>query len=123
MEAYFIHVRIRGPLPLPLRYQEHRDVLFVSPNARLAGLSGMAQLESPELAQKFLSLIYPKFQKRYGANIELEIGIGSCKREKEMALVRQHSELVKARIVERNTSSNKAPRVRAADNLLQGRRP
>lgn len=119
MEAYFIHVRFRSSVPLPLRYQEHKDELFVSPNARLAGLSGMAQLESRDLAEQFVGLIYPIFHKRYGSDVAFEIGSGRCNREKEVALVKSHSEIVRARIEESNTASNKTPRARSAKTSPQ----
>lgn len=71
--TYFtIGIAMSGPAPAHLNYQDHKNELYLSANGALSGPK-QCQLDSKELAEKFLEAYMPRLQKRYGSDVRAEV--------------------------------------------------
>jgi len=70
--CYSIAISMSGPAPAHLGYQEDKNELYLSANGALSGPK-QCQLDTKELAEKFLEAYMPRLQKRYGANVLAEV--------------------------------------------------
>jgi hypothetical protein len=76
--TYFtIGISMSGPAPAHLNYQDHKNELYLSANGALSGPK-QCQLDSKELAEKFLEAYMPRLQKRYGADVRAEVFKGEA---------------------------------------------
>ncbi len=64
IDYWSIAITVNKPFD-SLVIQQMRDEMWVSPNVRLAGLSGMAHIKSEDLAVCYLYACKPVFDKRY----------------------------------------------------------
>jgi len=81
-----------------------KDGCFVSPHTKLAGWGKHVVLSTEEIANDFLTAIYPVMRKRHGDSVELIL-------EKSARLKNgmTDDEIVQARIRTRNFAPNVAP--------------
>lgn len=108
---YSIKLVITGDAPITLFVQQEHDELFISAHGRLCGLDRMAYLDSSDLATEFMQAYLPRFKKRYGQDVSIEIiqfsYIGQGTRIKNR--IKQDSELARKRIETGVLASNQRP--------------
>lgn len=110
--TYFaIKLVITGDAPITLFAQQEHDELFISAHGRLCGLYKMAHLDSAELAKEFMEAYLPRFRKRYGQDVSINLVqcsyVGQCKRTKER--IKLDSEIARKRIDTGILASNQIP--------------
>jgi hypothetical protein len=70
--CYSIAVSMSKPAPVHLGYQEDKHEMYLSANGALSGPK-QCQLDTRELAEKFLEAYMPRLQKRYGADVQADV--------------------------------------------------
>lgn len=96
--------------PNSIDVQVQKDELFLGPHVRLSGLSGMALLESEELAREFAEACAPVIQKRYGPGSSIEVVRCEASAHPSIATkIQRDSEIVRKRLATNNLAPNKAP--------------
>lgn len=108
---YSIKLLITGNAPVTLFVQQEHDELFISAHGRLCGLDKMVHLDSSELAEKFRYAYIPRFQKRYGKDVFVEIiECGYQRNDKRtMNQITKDSELARKRLETGVLASNQQP--------------
>jgi hypothetical protein len=107
---YGLHVVIPNA-PSNLFVQQEKGELFLTAKCRLSDVGKSACLDSPTLAEEFLSALMPRLQKRYGPEVKVEIcravNFGTHKQLAER--IKSDSSLVRARIKTGILASNRKP--------------
>jgi hypothetical protein len=107
-EWYEIQATIFERPPGNVFLQHQKVEMVVGPHTRPAGFQGGAMIESKELAETFAEAIKPIFKKRYGESTELSVVLCSgFLREKDLAKIKSHSDIIKARLATNNFVPNK----------------
>jgi len=108
---YSIKLLITGTAPITLFVQQEHDELFISAHGRLCGLDKMVHLDSSELAEQFRDAYMPRFQKRYGKDVSVEvIECGYQRNDKRtMKQIDKDSELARKRLETGVLASNQQP--------------
>lgn len=91
-----------------LTLQQMRDEMYLSPSVKLAGMNGMAHIESQDLAYKFLDGCRPVLDARYKSGYE--VAVQECCGSKHKSLlerIENDSSVVKARVETKNFVSNR----------------
>ena len=108
---YSIKLVISGDAPVTLFAQQERNELFISAHGRLCGLNKMAHLDTSELASEFMEAYLPRFRKRYGQDVSIDIVqcsyTGQVKRTQSR--IKQNSEIARKRIETGVLASNQTP--------------
>jgi len=86
--------------------QQMRDEMHLSPNVKLSGMSGMAHIETQQLANEFLNACRPVLDKRYKFGYEATIKKNGGSDHKSL---RNQIQRDSAIILERLRTSNLAP--------------
>lgn len=110
--TYFaIKLVITGDAPITLFAQQEHDELYISAHGRLCGLDRMAHLDSEELAKEFMEAYLPRFRKRYGQDVSINIIVCSYvgKDKRTQQRIKQDSELARKRIDTGILASNQVP--------------
>lgn len=91
-----------------LELQQMRDELWLGPNLRLAGMTGMAHIETEELAQQFLDACLPIFNKRYkdGYTVRL-VPNGGHDHKSLRGRIDRDSTIIRIRLATGNFAPNK----------------
>ena len=108
-EKYYV-LRIMFPTP-PAGFNVHPadGSVAISPNLRMSTIKE-ARLESKELAEKFLEACLPIFKNRYGKDIHVFISeVFFSPQKRFFDRIAKDSELVKARLAEREFSPTWKP--------------
>lgn len=105
---YAIKPTLPGRASITLHYQDEHDEIYLGPHVRLSGMSGMAHIESRELAEEFAEACVPRLQKRYGAETRVEVV--QCRATSTKALakrIEKDTHIVKQRLATGNLAPNK----------------
>lgn len=108
---YSIKLVISGDAPITLFSQQEHDELFISAHGRLCGFDRMAYLDTPELAADFVEAYLPRFKKRYGQDVSIEVIQCSELRQSKSTFnrIKQDSDLARRRIETGVLASNQIP--------------
>lgn len=94
---YAIKLDLSGSAPNKLFCQQEKDELFLSANGVLVGRTKMAHLESRELAELFMEAYIPRLQKRYDADVNVEIRGWTSRGDDKRTMARIEADSVLAR--------------------------
>lgn len=108
IEYYSIRPNLHQTIPVSQFTQAVKSELYLGPHVRLAGISGMAHLDSKALAQEFAMACEPIMKKRYGTDATLEIQRLVADNNKKLAArIARDSEIVRKRLATSNFAPNK----------------
>ncbi|WP_243374584.1 hypothetical protein [Geotalea sp. SG265] len=111
---YSIRLKLQQAAPVKVAYQQEKGELFLSADGLVAGFNRMAHLESRELAERFLEAYMPRLQKRYGADVQVEVfgweGIPGRKlSQRELARIKSDSDMAQKRLETGILAANQKP--------------
>ena len=88
--------------------QHEKDEMYVGPHTRPSGHTGVAYIDSRELADSYAAELLPVYERRYGKGVELKVEeVSGTLRAKEKARMRDHSDIIHKRIATQNFAPNK----------------
>ncbi|PMR68278.1 hypothetical protein CR158_05440 [Halomonas heilongjiangensis] len=95
--------------PSPVFEQDEKNELFIGPHVRLAGLPGMAHIDTEQLANAYAEAVRPVLQRRYGSESDVQVIAVQAGGEKAVKdRIRRDSAIVRKRLATGNMSPNKA---------------
>jgi hypothetical protein len=105
---YAIKPVLPGRASITLFYQEENNEIYLGPHTRLSGMSGMAHIESRELAEAFASACIPRLQQRYGDATRAEVVERRAMTNKTLEKrIAKDTDIIKKRLATGNLSPNK----------------
>jgi hypothetical protein len=109
---YFsIKLLIPGGAPNFMSYQQQHSEVFLSANGKLCGPDKMAYLDSLELATEVVGAYMPRFNKRYGKDVKVDIIQCSYTGQAKSTLnrIKKDSDLLRKRLETGILASNQTP--------------